>query len=199
MANSPSPSGEGQGVGAVSRSSPDKPHPNPSPEGEGLAHPDKPVMLAAIAGAHGVTGEVRLKLFTDDVASLRRHKSFNDGTLTLERVRDDGKGGALASFAELADRTDAEKLRGTLLSVPRSAFPPLADGEYYHADLVGLRAVSDAGELLGTVIAVENFGAGDVLEIERPDGKRFMVPMTIEAVPAWDDERLTVAEAFAAG
>ena len=157
----------------------------------------KNVVLAAIAGAHGVTGEVRLKLFGEGVASLKRHKSFNDGALTLKSARDDNKGGAIARFTEIADRTAAEKLRGTLLSVPRSALPLLEDGEYYHADLIGLAAVSDAGEVLGTVIAVENYGASDILEIERPDGKRFMVPMNETAVPEWNDQRVVVTADFA--
>ena len=157
---------------------------------------DKPVTLAAIAGAHGVTGEVRLKLFGEGVATLKRHKAFNDGALTLKSLRDDGKGGAIARFAEIADRTAAEALRGTLLTVPRSALPPLEEGEYYHADLLGLAAVSDTGKPLGTVVAVENFGAGDILEIERPDGKRFMVPMNEAAVPEWNAERAVVSSAF---
>lgn len=164
--------------------------------------PDRPVTLAAITGAHGVTGEVRVKLFGEGVAALKRYHAFNAGTLTLEKLKDDGKGGAIARFAEVADRTAAEKLRGTALTVPRSAMPPLADGEYYHADLLGLPAVSLSGEALGTCIAVENYGAGDVLEIERPaqeDGKRlrFMVPMTPSAVTAWDAEKLVIAAAFA--
>lgn len=159
--------------------------------------PDKPVTLAAITGAHGVTGEVRLKLFGEGLETLSIHRRFNDGALTLEKLRDDGKGGAIARFAELPDRTAAEKLRGTPLTVPRSALPPLAEGEYYHIDLIGLAAVSEAGEPLGTVVAVENFGAGDILEIERPDGKRFMVPMRAEAVPEWNGERLVVSREFA--
>jgi len=158
---------------------------------------DKPVTLAAIAGAHGVTGDVRLKLFGEGVATLKRHKTFNDGALTLKTVRDDGKGGAVARFAEIADRNAAEARRGTTLTVPRSALPPLGEGEYYHADLLGLAAVSDTGETLGTVVAIENFGAGDILEIERPDSKRFMVPMTEAAVLEWDDERVVVAAGFA--
>jgi 16S rRNA processing protein RimM len=158
---------------------------------------DKPVTLAAVTGAHGVTGEVRLKLFGEALEGLAPHKSFNDGALTLQKLRDDGKGGAIARFAEVPDRTAAEALRGTVLTVPRSALPPLGEGEYYHADLIGLAAVSDAGEPLGTVVAVENFGAGDILEIEKPDGRRFMVPMTASAVTGWDDERVTVTAAFA--
>ena len=158
---------------------------------------DKPVTLAAIAGAHGVTGEVRLKLFGEGFATLKRHKSFNAGALTLKSLRDDSKGGAVARFAELADRTAAEQLRGTQLTVPRSELPPLDEGEYYHADLIGLPAISDAGDAIGSVVAVENFGAGDVLEIERPDGKRFMVPMTDAAVPEWNSERVVVSADFA--
>lgn len=158
---------------------------------------DKPVTLAAITGAHGVTGEVRLKLFGEGVAALKRYRAFNDSTLTLKNLRDDGKGVAIARFAEVPDRTAAEKLRGTALTVPRSALPPLEEGEYYHADLIGLSAVSTTGEALGICVAIDNYGAGDVLEIERPDGKRFMVPMRAEAVPEWDGERLVIAEAWA--
>ena len=158
---------------------------------------DKPVTLAAIAGAHGVTGEVRLKLFGEGVESLKRFRAFNDSALTLSKLRDDGKGGAIARFAEVTDRNAAEALRGTLLTVARSALPPLGEGEYYHADLIGLAAVSNDGADLGEVIAVENFGAGDVIEIKRPTGKRFMVPMRVEAVPEWNDERLVVTAAFA--
>lgn len=158
---------------------------------------DKPVTLAAVTGAHGVTGEVRLKLFGEGVEALKRYRAFNDSTLTLKKLRDDGKGGAIARFEEVADRTSAEKLRGTALTVPRSAMPELGEGEYYHADLLGLRAVSTTGEELGECVAVENFGAGDVLEIQRPNGKRFMVPMTEAAVPEWDYERLLIEAAYA--
>ncbi len=139
---------------------------------------DKPVTLAAIIGAHGVTGEVRLKLFGDDAESLRRYRSFDAGgrALTLKSVRL-GPNGAVARFAEIGDRTGAEALRGTALTVPRSALPPLGEGEYYHFDLIGLPSVSTDGSALGAIVAVENFGAGDIAEIERPNGKRFMVPM----------------------
>ena len=153
---------------------------------------DRPVTLAAITGAHGVTGEVRLKLFGEGVAALKRYRAFNDSSLTVEKIKDDGKGGAIARFAEVTDRTAAEKMRGTALTVPRAQMPPLGEGEYYYADLIGLPAVSTTGEALGTCVAVENFGAGDVLEIQRPaedgkPGKRFMVPMREEAVPEWSD------------
>ena len=159
--------------------------------------PDRPVTLAAIIGAHGVAGEVRLKLFTDTVDSLKAHKTFNSGALTLKSVRA-GTNGAIARFAEIADRTAAEAARGRELTVPRDALPPLADGEYYHTDLIGLPCVSTEGTAIGTCVAVENFGASDVLEIERPDGKTFMVPMTPAAVLDWSDARILIEAAFAA-
>lgn len=158
---------------------------------------DRTVTLAVIIGAHGVTGEVRLKLFTDDVNGLKAHKSFSNGALTLKSVRD-GPKGAIARFAEIPDRTAAEKCRGTELSVPRDALPPLGEGEYYHTDLIGRPAVSTNGEALGAVVAVENFGAGDILEIERPTGKRFMVPMNAQAVPEWGEQVVIDAEFAAA-
>jgi len=155
---------------------------------------DRPVTLAVIIGAHGVGGEVRLKLFTDD---LQAHPSLTVGgrALTLKSIRP-GPNGAVARFAEIADRNAAEALRRTELTVPRSALPPLGEGEYYHADLIGLPCVSTEGELLGAVVAVDNFGAGDVIEIERPGGKRFMVPMNAEAVPEWNGDRLVIDPAF---
>jgi 16S rRNA processing protein RimM len=149
--------------------------------------PPGAIVLAAVAGAHGVGGEVRLKVFADDLAA---HRSFNGGALTLASLRD----GTIARFAEVRDRNAAEALRGTLLTVARADLPPLAEGEYYHADLIGLAALSTDGAALGRVVAVENFGAGDVIEVERADGKRFMVP--IAAVPEWDGERLVIEAAF---
>lgn len=162
----------------------------------------KPVTLAAIAGAHGVAGEVRLKLFGEGVAGLSRHKTFNDGALTLLKIRDDGKGGAVARLAESTSRADAERLRGTVLTVPREALPPLAEGEFYHADLLGLPVVTDVGEAVGSVLAIENFGATDIIEITRapvPEKgpKTFMVPMIPAAVLEWDEHQLVIAAGFA--
>lgn len=123
-------------------------------------------------------GEVRLKLFGEGPDSFRQFKSYDAAgrTLTLKSIRP-GPHGAIARFAEIVDRNLAEALRGTELSVPRSAFPALADGEYYHFDIIGLDCLSSEGSEVGRVVAVENFGAGDILEIEKPDGKRFMVPI----------------------
>lgn len=155
-----------------------------------------PIVLAAIAGAHGIRGEVRLKLFVDEPDSLRRYPSFDAGgrTVTLTALRPD-KNGAVARFAEIADRTAAEALRGTTLTVPRAALPPLAVGEFYHADLIGLAVVDTDGAEIGTVVAVENFGAGDILEIAKPDRRTFMVPLTAAAVPEIG-ERVVIDPAF---
>ncbi len=157
-----------------------------------MVDPHRPVTLAAIAGAHGVRGEVRLKLFGDDAASLRSYGAFDVMTrggpqrLVLTAIRPANQG-AVASFAGITTREGAEALRAVVLTVPRSALPPLGAGEYYHHDLIGLPALASDGRALGVVVAVENFGAGDILEIEPPDKKRFMVPMTPAAVPQWGD------------
>ena len=138
---------------------------------------EREIALAAVAGAHGIGGEVRLKLFAESLESLKRHEKVLVGgrELTLSAVKG-GAGAPIARFAEVQDRNGAEALRGQLLTVPRSALPPLAEGEYYHADLVGLACFDAGGAPLGQVVAVENFGAGDIVEIEKPDGKRTMVP-----------------------
>lgn len=155
------------------------------------------VTLAVVTGAHGVTGEVRLKLFCDDADSLKAHQRYNGGALTLKSVRA-APYGATARFAEIADRTAAEQLRGTALTVPRDSLPPLGEGEYYHTDLIGLPCQTPDGSPLGICVAIENFGAGDILEIEKPDGGRFMVPMSAQAVPDWHDTAIVIDPAFAA-
>ena len=160
-----------------------------------MADAHRPVTLAAIAGAHGVRGEVRLKLFGEGAEALRAFSVFDAGErkLTLKSVRPANQG-AVATFAEITDRSGAEALRGTLLTVPRSALPPLGEGEYYHHDLLGLPCVSTDGSAVGEVVAIDNFGAGDILEIAKPDGKRFMVPMNDKAVPEWGEQVIISAE-----
>lgn len=141
------------------------------------------VILAAVTGAHAITGEVRLKLFADDIASLKAHKVFSAGgrTLTLKAIRPD-KAGAVARFAEITDRNAAEALRGTTLAVPRASLPPLVEGEYYHADYLGRAVVDRAGEPVGTVRAIENYGASDILDIDLGEGRTVMVPFIPAAV-----------------
>ena len=135
------------------------------------------IALAAVAGAHGLNGEVKLKLFADSAASLALHKAVTIGgePFALTTVRDGGKT-AIARFRGVTDRAGAEALRGQLVEIDRAELPALADGEYYHADLVGLPVVDPTGTSLGTVVAVENYGAGDLLEIERIRGGKALIP-----------------------
>ena len=138
---------------------------------------ERRIALAAVAGAHGVKGELRLKLFSESAASLSAHQKLYVGGAErrLLSVRDGGKA-AVARFEGIADRSAAEALRGSLVEVDRSALPPLEEDEYYHADLIGLAALDREGTQLGTIVAVENYGAGDLLEIELDDGKRSLIP-----------------------
>ena len=159
---------------------------------------EQTVTLAAIVGAHGIGGEVRLKLFAQSVDSLKRYEAVQvgDRQLTLKTVKAGG-GAAIARFAEIEDRNAAEALRGSLITVPRSALPPLEEGEYYHADILGLPCEGADGEVLGAVVAIENFGAGDILEIEKPDGKRSMVPFR-EGIADLGEDKIVVDPAFLA-
>ena len=137
----------------------------------------KHIALAAIAGAHGVKGELRLKLFGESVESLIRYEKLQVGGTErrLLSVRESGKA-AVARFEGISDRSAAEALRGSLVEVDRSALPPLEEGEYYHADLIGLPAEDRSGKAVGAVVAVENYGAGDLLEIELATGNRSLIP-----------------------
>jgi 16S rRNA processing protein RimM len=137
----------------------------------------KRIALAAVAGAHGVKGELRLKLFTDSVDNLKQHKILYVGGVErkLESIRP-APAGAVARIAGVDDRSAAEALRGSVIEVDRSALPQLEDGEYYHADLIGLDCVDANGRTIGKVIAVENYGAGDLLDVEDGDGKTSLIP-----------------------
>ena len=155
------------------------------------------IALAAVAGAHGIKGEVRLKLFADSVASLAAHDRLYVGgePRRLLAVRD-GKA-PVALFEGIADRNGAESLRGLLVEIDRDALPPLAEGEYYHADLIGLTCFSEDGETIGSVVAVENFGAGDLLEIELVNGKRAMIPFR-DPISRMEDARIVLDPGFLA-
>ena len=138
---------------------------------------DKRVALAAVAGAHGVRGEVKLKLFGDSIDSLARQPSLTVGgkPLILKDVRAGNKT-AIARFEGVASREAAEALRGSLVEIDRFALPPLEAGEYYHADLIGLPCVNGNGQPIGTVAAIEDFGAGELLDIQKADGKNSLSP-----------------------
>ncbi len=138
---------------------------------------ERRIALAVVAGAHGVKGEIRLKLFSESVESLSRHEKLYVGGLErqLVWVRDAGKT-VVAKLAGVAERAAAEALRGSLVEVFRSALPALDGDEYYHVDLVGLTAVDRDGNSLGEVVGVENYGAGDLLEIESVTSRRTLIP-----------------------
>ena len=148
--------------------------------------------VGRIAKAHGIKGEVRLKLFADSVDSLRVHDCLFVGGVErkLRDLREAGKT-PIARIEGVTDRNAAEALRGSLVEVDRAALPPLAEGEFYHADLVGLPCVDAAGEVLGTVAAIENFGAGDLIEIELPGGQRSLIPFR-EPMAIFGEDRVTI-------
>jgi 16S rRNA processing protein RimM len=140
----------------------------------------KRVALAAVAGAHGIKGELRLKLFAASAESLAAHAAVSIGgrDYALRQVRAAGKG-VVASLDGVNDRSAAESLRGQLVEVDRADLPPLGEGEYYHADLIGLACFDRQGAAIGTVVAVENYGAGDLLEVEREGGRTSLIPFKL--------------------
>jgi 16S rRNA processing protein RimM len=159
------------------------------------ARPEK-ILFATIGAAHGVIGEVRVKSFASDPAALADYGPLfaDDGRrFEIERLRP-GKNVVIAKFRGIDDRNAAEALNGIPLYLAREKLPPPEEDEFYHADLIGLEAVTEAGERLGTVIAVHDFGAGDILDIAPPRGPSLMVPFTKAAVPSIDIAagRLTV-------
>jgi 16S rRNA processing protein RimM len=149
------------------------------------------VVLGAVIGAHGLKGEVKVKTFTHSPETLGAYGPLHteDGRrFTITHARANKPDEAIVRFAEIADRNAAESLKGTELFVSRSALPAVKDEEFYHADLIGLRAEDGEGRMLGTVSAIHNFGAGDVIEIKRDDGDTVMLPFTREVVPVIEIE-----------
>jgi 16S rRNA processing protein RimM len=148
------------------------------------------VCVAQVGTAHGVRGAVKLRTFTEDPAGVAAYGPLFDergrelfSVEVLHRV----KGGVVARIPGLDSREAADALRGQLLYVPRSLLPePEDEEEFYHEDLVGLAAFDPGGEALGRVVAVHNFGAGDLLEVRAPGAESVMVPFTREAVPEVD-------------
>jgi len=155
------------------------------------------IALAAVAGAHGVKGELRLKLFSDSIESLSRHEKLHVGGVErrLLSIRDSKS--PVARFEGIDGRSAAEALRGSLVEIARSALPPLEDGEYYHADLIGLPVVDAQWKAVGTVVAVENYGAGDLLEIEDEAGKRSLIPFK-PGIADLEDGRIVIDWGFLA-
>jgi 16S rRNA processing protein RimM len=148
------------------------------------------VCVAQIGAAHGLKGKVRLRSFTQEPGDFATYGPLEteDGSrrLTIEETRAD-KDAFVAKFEEIDDRNAAEALRNVNLYIAREKLPEVEDDDtFYCADLVGLSAVTRDKANFGEVIAVRNFGAGDLLEIRREDGSTLLVPFTEVAVPEID-------------
>lgn len=145
--------------------------------------------VAQIGAAHGLKGEVRLRSFTEDPAAVARYGALEaedrSRSFEIEKLRE-AKDAFVARLRGIDDRNAAEALRNVRLYVPRERLPEPGEEEFYHADLIGLAATLKDGTPYGEVIAVENFGAGDILEIRRADGATEMLPFTEAVVPKVD-------------
>jgi len=164
---------------------------------------EKPVQLAVIGAAHGIKGEVRVKTFTEDPIALGKYGPLYaaDGRVFKVAGIRPAKDVVIVRFEGVNDRNTAETLNGEALFVDRSALPEeLTEEEFYHADLIGMAAFDETGESLGRVVAIHNFGAGDLLEIRPRFGQTVVIPFTREAVPEVDlAEGVVRVDSIAAG
>ncbi|CAA6604432.1 Ribosome maturation factor RimM [Rhodospirillaceae bacterium LM-1] len=149
------------------------------------------VLLGVVEGAHGVQGQVKVRSFAQDPAAIASYGPLEcgDGRVFKARFKGMARGNVLLTLSGIADRDQAQALRGTELYVPRSALPQLDEEEegFYHADLIGLEARLPDGSALGSVVRAVDFGAGDLLEIRLSDQKRTaLVPFTKAVVPVVD-------------
>lgn len=149
------------------------------------------VILGAIAGAHGIRGQVRIKSFTEvaeDVAGYGPlSNEAGDRTFKL-KITGQAKGVLLAKLDGVTDRNQAEALKGTALYIERSKLPDPQEDEYYHADLIGLRGETTSGEVIGEVIGIYDFGAGDLLDLKMEGGRTVMLPFNAEVAVEVDLE-----------
>ena len=147
------------------------------------------VCVARIGAAHGVRGAVKLWTFTEDPLAVERYGPLltKDGARQFELTSArEGKGHLIAVLKGVTTREQAERLNGVELFVAREKLPATDDNEYYHADLIGLAAVTTTDEPLGRVVAIHNFGAGDILEIAPPQGATVLLPFSNAVVPTVD-------------
>jgi 16S rRNA processing protein RimM len=150
-----------------------------------------PICVARIGAPHGVRGAVKLWTFTEDPLAVRHYGLLvtKDGARQFEVTHlHEAKDHLVATLKGVATREEAERLNGVELYVAREKLPDTSADEYYHADLIGLAAVSAAGEPLGRVIAIHNFGAGDIIEVAPPNGATMLLPFTNAVVPTVDLE-----------
>lgn len=147
---------------------------------------DNPVRMATIGAAHGIKGEVRVKTFTGDPMALGDYgplKDENGRTYTVAALRP-AKTVLVVRFREIASREAAEDVAGTALYVDRSALPDdLDEDEFYQADLIGLEVRDETGDTIGSIVAMQDFGGGDIVEVALSAGRTVMVPFTQAAIP----------------
>lgn len=158
-----------------------------------MAPPDARICVAQIGAAHGVRGEVRLHTFTDDPMAITRYGPLETEDrarrFTVAAARP-SKGFLIARLSGIDDRNAAEQVRNLRLYVARERLPTLADADdFYHADLIGLRVVQRDGREIGTVAAVQNYGAGDLIEVKPGIGPSVLIPFTKADVPEVDVAR----------
>ncbi len=147
------------------------------------------ICIARIGAAHGVRGAVKLWTFTEDPLAVKAYGPLvtKDGARQFEVTHArEAKGHLVATLKGIATRDEAERLNGIELYIARDRLPATREDEYYHTDLIGLAAVTPASEPLGRVIAIHNFGAGDIIEIEPPRGATMLLPFTNAVVPSVD-------------
>lgn len=147
------------------------------------------ICVARIGAAHGVRGAVKLWTFTEDPLAVKDYGvlSTKDGARHFEVMSArEARDHLVATFKGIATRDEAERLNGIELYIPREKLPATEDDEYYHADLIGLAAMTTADETLGRVVAIHNFGAGDIIEIAPSSGPTMLLPFTNAVVPTVD-------------
>jgi 16S rRNA processing protein RimM len=148
------------------------------------------ILVGEITGAHGIRGDVLVRTYTETPEAISTYGPLTDAdgrkSFTLRIVRVTSKG-VVARIGGIEDRNGAEPLRGTKLYVDRAELPATSETEFYHADLIGLRAVAPDGTALGEIVSVQNFGAGDLLELRPPDGTATeFIPFEDRWVPSVD-------------
>ena len=147
------------------------------------------ICVARIGAAHGVRGAVKLWTFTEDPFAVKRYGPLlsKDAKRQFElaQIRE-AKDHLVATFKGIATRDEAERLNGIELYVARDKLPATDEDEYYHADLIGLDAVTTEGDALGRVLAIHNFGAGDIIEIAPLKGATMLLPFSNAVVPEVD-------------
>ncbi len=147
------------------------------------------VCVARIGAAHGVRGAVKLWTFTEDPFAVKAYGplSTKDGARQFEVTSArEAKDHLVATIKGVTTREEAERLNGIELYVPREKLPATEEDEYYHTDLIGLAAETTTGVALGRVLAIHNFGAGDIIEIAPPSGVTMLLPFTNAVVPTVD-------------